>query len=115
MKFVLYNNLGVFALCATICLTTPMMVLERPPSYPILAWVVGGVLFLLDVSCRVRLYWVEPTSKDKVLSFLSATGGGQFLGLPIWLWGCVLITEMLWPRSFWSLFAIAPLSTLIRR
>ena len=83
------------------------MVLESRPSYPTLAGVVGCALFLLDVSCRVRLYWVDPVPQDKVLSCLSATAGGQLLCLPIWLWGCVIITAMLLRSPLLALFAIS--------
>jgi hypothetical protein len=95
MKLVLYNSLGVLALCATICLILPLMMLESRLNEETLAWVIGGTLFLLDVSCRVRLYRIDLVPHDKVLSFLSATGGGQLLCLPIWLWGCGIITATL--------------------
>ena len=107
MKLVLYNSLGVFILCTITCLTIPMMALESRPSYPTLAWVVGCALFLLDISCRIRLYRVDPTPQDKVLSFLSATGGGQLLCLPIWLWGCVIIATMLLQSPLLVVFAIS--------
>ncbi len=107
MKFVLYNDLGIFALCATICLATLLMVSESLPGYSALAWVVGCVLVLLDISCRVRLYWVDPAPGDCVLSLLSAPGGGQFFSLPIWLWGGLIIMERLWQISLLVLFAIS--------
>ena len=106
MKLMLSNSLGVLALCATICLTLPLMMWESRPSDPTLIWVIGCALFLLDVSCRVRLYWTDPAPQDKVLFFLSATGGGQLLCLPIWLWGCGLITAMLLQSPRLALFAV---------
>ena len=66
MKFVLYNGPGVLAFCATICLTIPIMRLESRPSYPTLAWVVGGALFLLDVSQKMRTFptWIRPSWRN---------------------------------------------------
>ncbi len=106
MKPVFYNGLAVILLSVTVCLSLFLTVLAGDPSYPTLAWLIGCTLFLLDASCRVRLYWVDPIPHDKVLSFLSETGGGQFLCLPLWLWGCAIIAEVLLQPSLQVLFAI---------
>ena len=106
LRLMIYNDYGLLLLSYTLFLVLLFQPLDTPQDITAAFVYIGLVFFVVDLGLRFWLYRRSRSPLDPILFVLSDTGGAQFLCLPLWLWGGVVITAIMEQRSLLVPFGI---------